>query len=193
MLAKQQRERDTRFYPYLSVDPKNNPPAHHDIPNCESLDYLHVKFDTKRELRESYFRNFRKRLTSKMFEVITDPPKKQEGGYDERKAAKKTLLNPEQLIRSPAFKGIRETAIMPQRQSSHPRRSIPLDETPQTGEGSGGSKPKCFTFNQLSISQEEKSVKRKKNIYQKMLKKVDQLREIYKYETELMNITELRN
>ncbi len=62
----------------------------------------------------------------------------------------------------------------------------------QAGDGSNVSKQKCFTFNQLPANQEEKSLKRKKNIYQKMLKKVDQLREIYKYESELMNITELK-
>lgn len=48
MWAKQQKaERDGRFYPYLSVDPKNNPPTHAEILNCESLDYLNIKFDTK--------------------------------------------------------------------------------------------------------------------------------------------------
>lgn len=74
MWAKQQKaERNGHFYPYLSIDPKNHP-VHADIPNCESLDYLNIKFDTKSDLRESYFRNFRKRLTSKMFEVISDPP-----------------------------------------------------------------------------------------------------------------------
>lgn len=127
MWPKQRKaEREGHFYPYLSVDPKNNPPAHADIPNCESLDYLNIKFDTKSELRESYFRNFRKRLTSKMFEVISD----QHPGQDERRAAKKTQLNPEQLIRSPAFKSIKETSLVPQRQSSHhPRRSITHEDT----------------------------------------------------------------
>lgn len=66
MSKHQKTDKSEHFYPLLSIDPKNKPQQQHDF-HCESLDYLNVKFDTRRELRDTYIKNFKEKIAVKLF------------------------------------------------------------------------------------------------------------------------------